>query len=321
MRTLMRNARLRLGVQPSSFYLACFDETKLRPDGADPSTAYVTIGEGDQAFDVHVPLEFGALRADLIPMLRSVLSNIVEMDDCVRAANPDDDEELVEIVVREFFVELRYRPTPYNGERTEYFTFTDGHWRRRGWALPWMVDWPVRAPGQVMALDVAYADTHAAAAGVYFPDWDADAATGEFSWRSEAAPNAYASGEFYKRELPVLMALLDQSPVSASTLIVDGYVWLSADGRPGLGARLYEALAWRVPVIGVAKTKFGDDVWSQPIRRGASDAPLFVTAVGMDRTDAARCIERMSGGGRVPRLLSRADRLARSAVGGYASPE
>lgn len=310
----MLNARLRLGVQPSSFYLARFDAAQLRPDGVNPETACASIGEGDLAFDVHVPIEFGSLRTDLIPALRLALADIVDMDDAVRAANPHDDELLVEVTAREFFIGLRYWPTTYNGDRTEYFTFADGRWRRRGIALPWMVNPPFRWPRHIMALDVAYAETHAAAAGVYFTDWEASASAGEFSLRIEATPNAYASGEFYKRELPVLMGLLDQSPVAVGTLIIDGYAWLSADGKPGLGARLREALAREVRVIGVAKTKLNGDDWSKAVLRGESKAPLYVTAAGIAPDEAALNIVRMSGAHRIPALLKQADDLARKAL-------
>ena len=52
-------------------------------------------------------------------------------------------------------------------------------------------------------------------------------------------------------------------------MIIDGYVWLDAHHRPGLGAILHEALTRRVPVVGVAKTMFGDALsWCIPVVRG-----------------------------------------------------
>ena len=169
-------------------------------------------------------------------------------------------------------------------------------------------------PASIMALDVAYNDAAAAAAGVYFAAWSAACAEGLFARRIEIEPQRYEPGEFYKRELPVLMRLLEESPVEASAFIVDGYVWLSGDGRPGLGARLYEALAARVPVIGVAKTQFHDDDWSKQVLRGGSAAPLYVTSVGMPLDEAARNIAQMSGAHRVPTLLKQADEAARKAL-------
>jgi deoxyribonuclease V len=302
----------RLGQYPSSYFVENFDRVRLNAD-AGGETVCAQLGEGDRAFDVHLPIEFGAPRTDLIPILRSVLSEIAEMDDAVRAASMDD-EQLVAVTIREFFVELRYWSQTQNGDRAEYFTLTDDRWRRRGVTLPWMPDWPSRAPGAVMALDVAYAETHAAAAGVYFTDWTATAPAGAFAKRVEAEPHGYAAGQFYKRELPVLMRLIDESPVAVSTFIIDGYVWLSGDDKPGLGARLYEALAREAPVVGVAKTRLRGDSWSKEVRRGVGAAPLYVTAAGMAPEKAAQYVRDMSGAHRIPALLKRADEIARKAL-------
>ena len=46
---------------------------------------------------------------------------------------------------------------------------------------------------------------------------------------------AYEPGEFYRRELPALTAVLT-GVTGLSQLIIDGYVDLDASGRPGLGA-------------------------------------------------------------------------------------
>jgi deoxyribonuclease V len=310
----MRKNSFRLGQRPPSFYLERFDERRLIVN----REAYIEVGEGDLAFEVHIPLEFGAVRTDLFEQARSALAQVVAMDDVARASNPDseEDEQLAALSVYEFFAELEYFSTTVNSQWTEFFTPTgDGGWRHRGKTLPWLQSWSVKAAPAILAVDAAYGESGSAAAGVYFADWTSDSALRIFSVRFDGAPPAYEPGEFYKRELPVLMALLDQAPIPVSSIVVDGYVWLSGDGRPGLGARLHEALARRVPVIGVAKTKFHEDAWSQPVRRGASETPLYVTGVGVDRTDAARRIERMNGAGRIPTLLKQADDLARSALG------
>jgi deoxyinosine 3'endonuclease (endonuclease V) len=51
----------------------------------------------------------------------------------------------------------------------------------------------------------------------------------------------YVPGQFYKRELPLLRAVIDNLPSRPSMLIIDGYVWLGATDAPGLGAHLFEA--------------------------------------------------------------------------------
>lgn len=61
-------------------------------------------------------------------------------------------------------------------------------------------------------------------------------------------------GSFLLRELPRLLEVL--RPFRAAvvhTIVIDGYVWL-AKGRPGLGARPFEALGSSIAVVGVAKT-------------------------------------------------------------------
>jgi deoxyribonuclease V len=113
--------------------------------------------------------------------------------------------------------------------------------------------------------------------------------------------------------LPCLLAVLGKVGVLVETVVVDGYVWLSRDAKPGLGAHLYESLGRTIPVIGVAKTQF----LSAPaacVKRGHSDKPLFVTAAGIDLEMAARYIEGMHGEHRLPTLLRRVDRLCREAT-------
>jgi deoxyribonuclease V len=312
----MRKNTFRLGARPASSYLERFNPAEFKIAGQE-RTAYAEVGEGDLAFEVHLPVEFGAIRLDLSDRARSALSQIVAMDDAARASNSDseDDEQLAALTVYEFFAELEYFSTTVNSQWTEFFTPDgDGRWRHRGKVLPWMPSWLAKSKPAILAVDVAYSQNAAAAAGVYFADWTSEVALRTFSVRVDGAPAAYEPGDFYKRELPLVMTLLDQAPIPVSTIVVDGYVWLSSEGRPGLGARLYEALARRTPVIGVAKTKFQNDTWSQSIRRGASEAPLYVTAAGIDRADAARRIERMSGDGRIPTLLKQADALTRAAL-------
>jgi deoxyribonuclease V len=165
----------------------------------------------------------------------------------------------------------------------------------------------------ILALDAAYGETRAAAACVAFADWEDEFA---ITFAHVAPISAeYESGAFYKRELPPLLQLMTLAP-APKAIIVDGYAWLSSDGRPGLGARLHEALAGAAPVIGVAKTPFRGDDWSAQITRGESTAPLFITAAGMPLAEAASNIVRMHGDHRLPTHLKSADRIARGALAG-----
>lgn len=118
----------------------------------------------------------------------------------------------------------------------------------------------------------------------------------------------YQSGEFYRRELPPLRAVLaDVSGICL--LIVDGYVDLDPNGRPGLGA--YAHAEFGVPVIGVAKARFLSAVHAVPIPRGNSARPLFITATGIPLPEAAELVRTMNGKFRLPDALRRVDALAR----------
>ena len=118
---------------------------------------------------------------------------------------------------------------------------------------------------------------------------------------------AYRPGEFYQRELPPLRAVLE-GLAGLGLLVVDGYADLDPGGRPGLGAHAHREFA--VPVIGVAKSAFRTATHALPVLRGTSARPLFVTAAGMPRAEAAELVRLMAGRFRVPDALRRADVLA-----------
>ena len=119
----------------------------------------------------------------------------------------------------------------------------------------------------------------------------------------------YRPGEFYQRELPPLRAVLHEV-AGLGLLVVDGYADLDPGGRPGLGAHAHREFA--VPVIGVAKSAFRTATHAIPVLRGTSARPVFVTAAGMPRAEAAELVRRMAGRFRIPDALRRADQLART---------
>jgi len=123
------------------------------------------------------------------------------------------------------------------------------------------------------------------------------------------AVRPYRPGEFYLRELPPLHAVLDNLNQMA-LLIIDGYADLDPAGRPGLGAHAHTDFG--VPVIGVAKTAFRTATHAVPVLRGTSARPLYVTAAGITRQDAADLVRHMTGDYRLPDALRRADTLART---------
>jgi deoxyribonuclease V len=166
----------------------------------------------------------------------------------------------------------------------------------------------------IWCLDVQYRPTGADVAAVGFVSWTQAEPSVERVESSEHAPSPYEPGQFYKRELPLLLAVLAQvrreQPVDV--VLIDGHVWLRPD-QPGLGAHLYQALDPRPSVIGVAKTRYRDGI-ALPVARGDSHKPLYVTAVGLDPRQAAAQIQQMHGPHRIPTLIKRADQLARRLV-------
>jgi deoxyribonuclease V len=158
------------------------------------------------------------------------------------------------------------------------------------------------------AVDVQYLDAGGARAAVVLADDPAFATVVASHVVLLPAVADYAPGAFYRRELPAIQAVLAEAP-RVGLLIVDGYVDLDPEGRPGLGAHVHESLG--IPVIGVAKTSFRTATHAVPVRRGTSTRPLYVTAAGMSTVDAARLVAAMAGPHRIPAALKRVDALAR----------
>lgn len=160
----------------------------------------------------------------------------------------------------------------------------------------------------IAAFDVHYpAQGRARAAAVLFADYGAPAPD-RILIRLISAPAVYVPGSFYKRELPCILALLDQFEQMPVEMIIDGYAWLGA--RPGLGHHLFETLEGRIPVVGVAKTAFAGAA-AEKVFRGGSRRPLYITAAGKSAATAAGNIGRMNGPHRIPTLLGLVDQIAR----------
>ena len=165
---------------------------------------------------------------------------------------------------------------------------------------------------QILATDVQYFDDSTAlASGVLFSSWDSVEADREIVVKVANVAD-YEPGQFYLRELPCLLRLVEMIRCRVDLIIVDGYVWLD-DSRPGLGAKLFQAIDEKVPVIGVAKARFRDAPAIE-ILRGTSKSPLFITAVGIPTVDAAGLVQKMNGDHRVPTMLRRVDQLCRELV-------
>ena len=138
-----------------------------------------------------------------------------------------------------------------------------------------------RQPSAVAAVDVYYPVSGGArAAAVLAPDAFFEPVLAEHVTTVRTVL-PYRPGEFFLRELPPLRALL-ASMDRIRLVVVDGYVDLDPDGRPGLGA--YVHAEFGMPVVGVAKSRFLTASHAVPVLRGASARPLLVTAGGQDHT-------------------------------------
>jgi deoxyribonuclease V len=162
----------------------------------------------------------------------------------------------------------------------------------------------------IAAADVHYSKNWAVAGAILFKYWSSDQP--KIAVRQPLARvEPYEPGLFYKRELPCLLKVLERVKNKFEIIIIDGYVWLDAENRPGLGAHLHQALGEKIPVIGVAKSKFKEALYAKSVLRGRSRRPLYVTAIGIEATVAAKHIENMHGRHRIPTLLKMVDMLCR----------
>jgi len=160
----------------------------------------------------------------------------------------------------------------------------------------------------LVAVDVHYLDGARARAAVVAAR---DRRFSTVAWAEIAMVSGvpeYQPGEFYRRELPPLKAVIPACE-ELGLIVVDGYVDLDPDGRPGLGAHVQAEFG--VPVIGVAKTAFRAATHAAEVLRGQSSRPLYVTAAGMTVADAAALVADMAGQFRLPDALKLVDRLAR----------
>ncbi|MTB49598.1 endonuclease V [Lewinella sp. W8] len=162
----------------------------------------------------------------------------------------------------------------------------------------------------IIAFDAHYREDHSVLAAVSFAAWDAPEPAHVRRWTFPPAAG-YEPGKFYLRELPLILRALEEFDLEqVKAIIVDGYVYLDEQLRPGLGGHLYESLGERVPVIGVAKSYF-HEAPAQQVYRGTSTRPLYVTAAGVPSAMAAENVSEMAGNYRLPDLLRILDRATK----------
>lgn len=164
----------------------------------------------------------------------------------------------------------------------------------------------------ILAFDTYYFDEKAKTVCLEFSEWNEDK---NFKVYTEIIDNVeeYIPGEFYKRELPCILSLLNQIDLAIiDVIVVDGFVYLNDEGKYGLGGYLYEKLNKQIPIIGVAKTNFASiEINKKALFRGDSKKPLYITSIGIDLEEAFNKVESMHGEFRFPTLLKELDRLTK----------
>lgn len=160
----------------------------------------------------------------------------------------------------------------------------------------------------VLALDVHYKDDGSAkSVGILF-NWN-DIQPKEILIEYINETDEYIPGEFYKRELPCLLKIIEKVNINdLEAIVIDGYVYIDNEKGFGLGGYLWKALNKQIPVIGVAKNFYhGNTEIIHQIYRGKSKKPLYISSVGFELNVASDFIMRMPGEFRIPDLLKQLD--------------
>lgn len=122
----------------------------------------------------------------------------------------------------------------------------------------------------------------------------------------------YQSGQFYQREMPCLLALLNKIQEPFDVIIIDGYVFLDGLQKAGLGKHLFDNLIEKKPIIGVAKNHFYDISDNDAVYRGTSKHPLYVTCINFHHETAKNLVKNLQGSHRMPDIIKFVDNLSRN---------
>lgn len=162
----------------------------------------------------------------------------------------------------------------------------------------------------LLAIDVHYKEYLARTIGVLF-DWE-DENPQDILIEAIDEVEEYIPGEFYKRELPCLLKIVEKVNLSdLEAIIVDGHVYIENE-KYGLGGKLYEQLNGQIPVIGIAKSSFyTNKEMTIEIYRGKSKKPLYISSIGIDLNEVVEKIINMTGEYRIPTVLKTLDMLTK----------
>lgn len=164
----------------------------------------------------------------------------------------------------------------------------------------------------IIATDIHYKETYAKAVCVAFQWEDAIPSKIYTATIDEVAP--YIPGEFYKRELPCILKVLEQVDLeNTEAIIVDGHVFVHDNQKYGLGGYLWEALDGKIPIIGIAKKSFiNTRKVATPILRGSSEKPLFISCIGIAKETVLEKMSLLHGEHRIPTILKLLDTVTKT---------
>lgn len=173
-------------------------------------------------------------------------------------------------------------------------------------------------PVSYLSTDVAYDGTTGYGIGVVFSRFDDDTPEKVIE---VTVPDVgeYIAGEFYKRELKVLLAIYEEYQriyeKNPLVVFVDAYVDLG--DKKGCGRYFAEAIEDSSIVIGIAKNEYKPATEAgvaEPILRGSSTKHLFVTSSIISKEDAAFFVKQLHGENRHPTLIKKTDMLTKEFV-------
>jgi deoxyribonuclease V len=165
----------------------------------------------------------------------------------------------------------------------------------------------------VLALDVHYKPGNTAKSVGFLFNWD-DLQPQQTIIEYSSDIEDYVPGEFYKRELPCLLKVIEKVDLSElEAIIIDGYIYVDNNGKYGLGGVLWETLNRQIPIIGIGKTSFFSNKETVvEIFRGESKNPLFVSVIGCNLQITAEKIKSMQGNYRNPSILQQLDGITKT---------
>mgnify|MGYP006192411485 FL=1 len=159
-----------------------------------------------------------------------------------------------------------------------------------------------------LIIDVGYQNNKAKVVGGFFEDWNVNQLL-KLAYKEVDEVQEYIPGEFYKRELPCILEFLKEHNLEEiECIIIDGFIFLDNENKKGLGAYLYESLNNKLPIIGVAKSKFYNNTKNTiELVRGQSKNAIYISAIGIELDEAAKLINSMHGEFRLPNLIKQVD--------------